>query len=55
MYSSRVDARQSEVDPMRTNIVLHDVLIKEAMRLAGAATKRETVQMALREFVARRR
>lgn len=40
---------------MRTNIVLNDELIDEAMRLADLRTKRETVDMALREFVARRR
>ncbi len=40
---------------MRTNIVLDDVLIGEAMRLAGSATKRETVDLALRELVARKR
>jgi Arc/MetJ family transcription regulator len=40
---------------MRTNIVLNDELIQEAMRLARASTKRETVDLALREFVARHR
>ena len=40
---------------MRTNIVLNDELVHEAMRLAGAATKRETVDLALREYVARHR
>lgn len=40
---------------MRTNIDLDDVLISEAQRLAGLRSKRETVDAALREFVARRR
>lgn len=40
---------------MRTNIVLDDALIQEAMRLAGSTTKRETVDRALRDWVARRR
>lgn len=40
---------------MRTNIVLDDVLIADAMRLAGVSSKRETVDLALREWVARRR
>lgn len=40
---------------MRTNIVLDDQLVDEAMRVAGVATKREVVDLALREFVARRR
>jgi Arc/MetJ family transcription regulator len=38
---------------MRTNIVLDDRLMREAMRLAKVRTKREMVDLALREFVAR--
>ncbi|HRD68397.1 MAG TPA: type II toxin-antitoxin system VapB family antitoxin [Candidatus Competibacter sp.] len=37
---------------MRTNIVLNDKLINEAMRLANVKTKREAVDIALRRFVA---
>jgi Arc/MetJ family transcription regulator len=44
-----------EVYVMRTNIVLNDALVSEAMRMAQARTKREVVDLALREFVARRR
>jgi len=40
---------------MRTNIVLDDTLVSEAMRVSGAQTKREVVDIALRELVARRR
>ena len=40
---------------MRTNILLNDDLINEAMRLTGAGTKRETVDIALREFISRHR
>lgn len=40
---------------MRTNIVLDDKLVGEAMRVSGARTKREVVDLALREMVARRR
>lgn len=40
---------------MRTNIVLDDKLIKQAMRLAKVKTKREAVDCALRDFVARGR
>jgi Arc/MetJ family transcription regulator len=40
---------------MRTNIVLNDRLVKEAMRLSKARTKREAVDLALRDFVARRK
>lgn len=38
----------------RTNILLDDDLIKRAMQVSGAKTKREAVDRALREMVARR-
>ena len=38
----------------RTNIVLDDRLIKQAMQVSGAKTKRQAVDRALREMVARR-
>ena len=37
---------------MRTNIVLNDHLIKEAMRLSHTHTKKQTVELALENFVA---
>jgi Arc/MetJ family transcription regulator len=40
---------------MRTNIEIDDEVIAEAQRLIGAASKRETVDTALRELVARHR
>jgi len=40
---------------MRTNIVLDDELVAEAMRLCSVKTKREVVDLALRELVARNR
>ncbi len=40
---------------MRTNIVLDDDLVKEAFRLTPLKTKRELVDLALREFVAARK
>ena len=40
---------------MRTNIVLDDKLVKEAFRVSDAKTKRELVDLALREFVAARK
>jgi Arc/MetJ family transcription regulator len=40
---------------MRTNIVLDDRLVREAMRLTRSRTKREVVDRALRELVARRK
>ena len=40
---------------MRTNIVLDDELVIEAMSISGARSKREVVDLALRELVQRRR
>lgn len=39
---------------MRTNIVLNDALVKQAFRYTTVKTKRELVDLALREFVAAR-
>ena len=36
---------------VRTNIVIDDKLVKEAMKLANVRTKREAVNVALRRFV----
>ena len=36
---------------MRTNIVLDDKLIKEAFRYTSVSTKKERIDLALREFV----
>ena len=38
----------------RTNIVLDERLVRQAMKLSGAKTKRQAVDLALRELVARR-
>lgn len=38
---------------MRTNIEIDDDILNEARRLTGLTTKRETVDLALRELVAR--
>lgn len=40
---------------MRTNIEIDDEVLDEAQRLTGINTKRETVDLALRELVARTR
>jgi Arc/MetJ family transcription regulator len=40
---------------MRTNIVLDDRLVADAMRLTGAKSKREVVELALRQIVITRR
>ncbi|HBY19746.1 MAG: hypothetical protein A2Y24_07630 [Clostridiales bacterium GWE2_32_10] len=36
---------------MRTNIVLDDELVSEGMRIAKVKTKRELINIALREFI----
>ncbi len=38
---------------MRTNVVLDDELIEQAMRISHIKTKREMIDLALREFVSR--
>ena len=40
---------------MRTNIVLDESLVKEAMKLSRMKTKKELVNQALKEFVENRR
>jgi Arc/MetJ family transcription regulator len=40
---------------MRTNIEIDDEVMREAQHLIGTRTKRETVDTALRELVARHR
>ncbi len=37
---------------MRTNIVLNEQLVKEAMKLSHTRTKKEVVYLALQNFVA---
>jgi Arc/MetJ family transcription regulator len=39
---------------MRTNIVLDDHLVSEAMRLSGLKTKKDVVNAALEDFVTTR-
>ncbi|MFZ0215541.1 MAG: type II toxin-antitoxin system VapB family antitoxin, partial [Candidatus Dormiibacterota bacterium] len=38
---------------MRTNVDIDDEVLQEAKRVAGARTKRETIDIALRDLVAR--
>jgi len=40
---------------MRTNIVLNDHLMEEALKLSGIKTKKELVHLALKEFVDNKR
>jgi Arc/MetJ family transcription regulator len=39
---------------MPTNLAIDDTLLEQALRLSGKSTKRETVNEALREYIARR-
>lgn len=40
---------------MATNLALDDALLNEALRVGGFATKKETVNTALAEFINRRK
>lgn len=40
---------------MRTNVVIDDALLEEAMRLTGAKTKKEVITKALEELVTTRK
>ena len=40
---------------MRTNVVLDDELINEALKLSRAKTKKDVISRALQEFVATRK
>ena len=40
---------------MRTNIVLNDQLVDEALKLSKIKTKRQLIEQALTEFVANRK
>lgn len=40
---------------MRTNIDLDDQLVEEAMQVSGVKTKKDVVNLALREFVKAKR
>ncbi|MFZ2447745.1 MAG: type II toxin-antitoxin system VapB family antitoxin [Syntrophobacteraceae bacterium] len=40
---------------MRTNIDLDDELVREALKFSGAKTKKEVINLALKEFLENRR
>ena len=40
---------------MRTNVVLDDSLVQEAILLSGAKTKKDVISLALQEFVMSRK
>jgi Arc/MetJ family transcription regulator len=44
-----------EVSSVRTNIVLDDKLVKEGLNLTKLKTKKDLVNLALKEFVERRK
>jgi Arc/MetJ family transcription regulator len=46
---------QKEAHPMRTNIDIDDALMAEARKLSGQATKKQTVEQALRLLIRLRR
>lgn len=56
MYIGYVhDQHSGEVTVALTQIDIDEDALTEAMRLSGAKTKKETVNLALREFAARHR
>jgi len=40
---------------MRTNVVIDDELIDEAIKLSGVKTKKDVISFALKEFIAMRK
>ena len=40
---------------MATNLAINDTLLNEALKLSGLKTKKDTVNLALEEFVNRRK
>ena len=40
---------------MPTNLALNDKLLQEALEISGLKTKKDTVNLALKEFINRRR
>jgi len=39
---------------MRTNVVLDDNLVKNALKISGISTKKELIRVALKEFIKNR-
>jgi Arc/MetJ family transcription regulator len=52
---SNVYNGSSEYTSMRTNIVIDDKLMRDALRASGAKTKREAVELGLRTLLRLRR
>ncbi len=55
VYNTPIDTPKPHVCFMRTNVVLDDKLIEEAFALTGLRTKRELIDLALRELIRQRR
>jgi Arc/MetJ family transcription regulator len=52
---SNIFVYRKEVIQMRTNVEIDDTLIKQAMALTNSKTKKEVVDLALRELVYQRK
>jgi Arc/MetJ family transcription regulator len=52
---SNIFVYRKEVIQMRTNVEIDDTLIKQAMALTDSKTKKEVVDLALRELVYQRK
>jgi Arc/MetJ family transcription regulator len=52
---SFIDTHDNRIWPMRTNIEIDDVLMREAQKASGHATKKQTVEEALRLMIRLRR
>jgi Arc/MetJ family transcription regulator len=52
---SCVDTHDTPIWPMRTNIEIDDVLMRQAQKASGHATKKQTVEEALRLMIRMRR
>ncbi len=51
MRGRRIHSQRCIICTVRTNIVLDDALVRRAMKLTGARTKREVVHVALTSLV----
>jgi Arc/MetJ family transcription regulator len=47
----RINTHYTECGPMRTNIEIDDVLMRKAQKASGHATKKQTVEKALRLMI----
>ena len=52
-YTSHIGSHKEEAMP--TNLSIDEALLKEAQKISGIKTKKETVNSALKEFILRRK